>query len=253
MYTTHKNGLEGRNWKIVKELNSNLTAKVRTKYGLTRKIQIKDSIRQGGVLSVIEYANLMDEIAKELQEKSTGNQEIWSNTTMGCLLWMDDVVLIHHDKEEIQKMLNITDDIAKRYHIKFGKEKSQILTIGSEEPTPNLTLGDEEMDSTTTYKYLGMTMNRKGNLEAHLKSTKGKVEAALQTIFCMAGNEEFKNIEMATIWKLINTCLIPILTYGAEAWVPTKAEVVQAQIMMNICHQAHTTSTNDHTIRNYHS
>ena len=92
-------------WKIVKELNSKLTAKVRTKYGLTRKIQIKDSIRPGGVLSVIEYANLMDEIAKELQEKSTGNQEIWSNTTVGCLLWMDDVVLIHHNKEQIQKML----------------------------------------------------------------------------------------------------------------------------------------------------
>ena len=99
MYTVHKNGLEGKNWKIVKELNSNLTAKVRTKYGLTRTIQIRDSIRQGGVLSVIEYANLMDEIAKELQEQSTGYQQIWNNTTMGCLLWMDDVVLIHHDKE----------------------------------------------------------------------------------------------------------------------------------------------------------
>ena len=145
---------------------------------------------------------------------------------MGCLLWMDDVVLVHHDKEEIQKMLNITDDIAKRYHIKFGKEKGQILTIGNEEPRPNLIVGDKGMDSTTTYKYLGMTMNRKENLEAHLNATNGKVEAALQTIFCMAANEEFRNIEMATIWKLINTCLIPILTYGAEAWVPTKAEVV---------------------------
>ena len=89
MYTVHNNGLEEKNWKIVKELNSNLTAKVRTKYGLTRTIQIRDSIRQGGVLSVIEYANLMDEIAKELQEKSAGYQKIWSNTTMGCLLWMD--------------------------------------------------------------------------------------------------------------------------------------------------------------------
>ena len=123
MYTVHKNGLEGMNWKIVKELNSNLTAKVRTKYELTRTIQIRDSIRQGGILSVIEYANLMDEIAKELQEKSAGYQKIWSNTTMGCLLWMADVVLIHHDKEEIQKMINITNEIAKRYHIKFGKEK----------------------------------------------------------------------------------------------------------------------------------
>ena len=75
---------------------------------------------------------------------------------MGCLLWMDDVVLIHHDKEEIQKMLNITNEIAKRYHIKFGKEKSQILTIGNTEETPNFKLRDETIDPTTTYKYLGM-------------------------------------------------------------------------------------------------
>ena len=183
MYTEHKNGLEGKNWKIVEELNSNLTAKVRTKYGLTRTIQIRDSIRQGGVLSVIEYANLMDEIAKDLQEKSAGYQKIWSNTTMGCLLWMDDVVLIHRDNEEIQKMLSITNEIAKRYHIKFGKEKSQILTIGNTEVTPNFKLGDETIDPTTNYKYLGMTGNRKGNLEAHLNAVKGKVEAALQTIF----------------------------------------------------------------------
>ena len=157
-----------------KELNSNLTEKVRTKYGITRTIQIRDSIRKGGVLSVIEYANLMDEIAKELQEKSAGYQKIWSNTTMGCLLWMDDVVLIHHDKEEIQKMLNIINEIAKRYHIKFGKEKSQTLTIGNTEETPNLKLGDEAIDPATTYKYLGMTVNRKGNLEAHLNAVKGK-------------------------------------------------------------------------------
>ena len=124
MYTTHKNGLKEKDWKIVKKLNSNLTAKLRTKYGLTRQIKIKDSIRQGGVLSVIEYANLIDEIAKELQQKSVGYQKVGNNTTLGCLLWMDDVVLIHHNKEEIQRMLNITDDIAKRYNIKFGKEES---------------------------------------------------------------------------------------------------------------------------------
>ncbi len=66
LYVTHKNGLKGKNWRIVKALNSNLTAKIRTKNGSTRNINIKDNIRQG-VLSVIEYANLMDEIAKELE------------------------------------------------------------------------------------------------------------------------------------------------------------------------------------------
>ena len=51
------------NLRMIKNLNSNLTAKIQIRYGLTRKIEIKDSIRQGGVLSVIEYATLIDEIA----------------------------------------------------------------------------------------------------------------------------------------------------------------------------------------------
>ena len=57
--------------KISKKINENLTSTIETKYGDTRKIQIKDSIRQGGVLVVVAYANLMDEIAKEIKKKKT--------------------------------------------------------------------------------------------------------------------------------------------------------------------------------------
>ena len=75
--------------------------------------------------------HLIDEKAKELtkEQKDYGNQRLWSNTVPGCLLWMDDVALAHQDKKEVQKMLNTTDEMAKRFHIKLGKEKSQILTI----------------------------------------------------------------------------------------------------------------------------
>ena len=38
LYGTHKNGLNGKNWRIVKELNSNLTAKIHTHHGDTREI-----------------------------------------------------------------------------------------------------------------------------------------------------------------------------------------------------------------------
>ena len=57
----------------------------------------------------------MDEIAKELKSKKVGNQQIWNSNINGCLLWMDDVALFHHDREELQRMLDITDDIATRY------------------------------------------------------------------------------------------------------------------------------------------
>jgi hypothetical protein len=63
LYVLNKRGIKTEEWQIISDMNSNLTAKVKTKYGNTRDIQIRDSIRQGGVLSVLMYATVMDEIA----------------------------------------------------------------------------------------------------------------------------------------------------------------------------------------------
>ena len=118
-------------------------------------------------------------------------------------------------------------DIATRYHIKFGK----VLTIGKTQTETQFKLGQSPLDNcyTEKYPYLGMTINNKGNLTDHPRKTKGKVEAAIQTIFNLAGNAEFNTIEMSAIWRLVHTCIIPILTYGAETWTPTKAEIKETE------------------------
>ena len=73
-------------WNIIRKLNQGLKAKIKTKDGITREINIKDSIRQGGVLSVLQYATVMDEIAKEIQKTNIGIEIPGSNTKIGCLL-----------------------------------------------------------------------------------------------------------------------------------------------------------------------
>ena len=65
IYTLPKNGIKGKTSGWSKKLNSNLTAKKQTRYRLTRKIKIKDNIRQWESLSVIEYAALIDEIIEK--------------------------------------------------------------------------------------------------------------------------------------------------------------------------------------------
>ena len=103
----HKSGITGELLRLVKKINENLTATIETKYGDTRKIQ-KDSISQGGVFAVVAYANLMDEIAKEIKENKENLITIGNNEKPRCLLWMDDVVLLHTDKKQMQEMLNTT-------------------------------------------------------------------------------------------------------------------------------------------------
>ena len=71
-------------------------------------------------------------------------------------------------------MLDITDEVAKIYHIKFGQEKSQTITIGKNQET-KFKLGDMEiMDTTETYKYLGITINNKGSMEDHIQNSTAK-------------------------------------------------------------------------------
>ena len=129
LYVLHKKGVKDRLWLTVKDLNNNLIAKVRTKHGKTRDIKIRDSIRQGGVLSVTLYAAMMDEIAVEIHRQNMGIS-LSEDTKIGCLLWKDNVALITDNKTEIQKMLDITASIADKYHIEFGKEKRKIMETG---------------------------------------------------------------------------------------------------------------------------
>ena len=179
----------------------NLTASVKTQHGQTRQIHIKDSIRQGGILSVLEYANVMDEITKEIGKNPKCNINIGDETTPGCFLWMDDVVLMHTDPRMIQNMLDTTYRIAQRYRIKFGTEKSKVLHIGPPSPLQNkFTLGPQTLEATDTYKYLGITLNTKGDLTDHLKITKGKTLTTTQTIINLASSNQLKDIQMETIW-----------------------------------------------------
>ena len=235
MYVMHKEGLTSPEWEVIRKMNEDITATIMTKYGMTREIKIKDSIRHGGVLSVAQYALLMDEINKEITENKLGTFIPSLEENIGCLLWIDDAVLISPDPEELQTMLNITNEIAGRYHIEFGEEKSKIMKVGAPKNKPEFKLGSMKMEYSDYYKYLVLVLNTTNNLDDHIKSTKGKAEAAYQTILSIAGNSNMKNIEMRTIWELISCCIQPTITYSGEVWQPTKSEQTRIiRIMDNI-------------------
>ena len=231
LYTLHKNGIKGKNLRMAKKLNSNLTAKIQTRYGLTRKIKIRDSIRQGGVLSVIEYAALIDEISKELKEKGLGLKTN-GRIIIDSLLWMDDVCLIHHDLDTLQTMLDITNHVALKYHIQFGAAKCKVIRKGKGRKS-NLKLNGEVLEEVTTYKYLGETINNKGNLTDDINEIEKKVRGATSKILAETGNKEFKGIKMKAIWQMVDAIIVPIITYACEGWSPNKEEKKKLQTIFN--------------------
>ena len=234
MHVLEKQGINNKLWSTIKELNEDLKAFVETKHGNTRTIKLKDNIRQGGVLSVIMYATLMDEIAKEVRTRNLG-VPMREGEKLGCLLWMDDVAFIAEKKEDLQEMLDIAEEVSAKYRIKFGEEKSKIIKIGKKLPEVEFKIGGMTLGYCERYKYLGIFFSCKNNMEEHIKETKRKTEAAFNTAMAIAGSTNLKNIELKVIWELVDVCIIPIITYGWEAITPRKADEKQLkQIVENL-------------------
>ena len=191
-----------------KETKPKSMCKIKTKDGLTREIKIKDSKRQGGVLSVLQYATVMDEIAKEIQKLNKGIKIPHKKERIGCLLWMDDVLLMADNEKNLQDMLDITMRISEKYHIVFGEEKSKVMIMKKKpQQQTQLKLGEMKIKTTENYKYLGEIINHKKTTKNQIDEAKRKAEGALQTILTIAGDPILRGIQMETIWKLIDTCV----------------------------------------------
>ena len=154
--------------------------------------------------------------------------------TLANLLWMDDVALIHEETKQlhVQEIMDTTNHVALTNHIEFGAAKCKVVKIGPGKKS-QITLNEQILEEIAAYEYLGDMINNKADLEGQIKALKGKIHASTQELLAETGNKEFKGMKMAAIWALVETVIIPIITYGSESWGPKKKEMTQIEAIFN--------------------
>ena len=65
LYLQKDRGVDCENWLYIKELNKDSYVTVKTCKGETKKIFIEQVLKQGGVLSPIQFGIMTDEIAEK--------------------------------------------------------------------------------------------------------------------------------------------------------------------------------------------
>ena len=72
-------------------------------------------------------------------------------------------------------------------------------------------------------------------MDSHINEIERKTEAAYQTILYIAEDEHFRGIQVEAMWKMLETCLIPIITHGSETWDINKTQIKRLnRILYNI-------------------
>ena len=78
LYTLWQNGIKGKIWRLIKKLNMNVAAQVKKRFGLTSQDNSDkkhNKARQSSVLSMTEYAKLVDKLTIELEQN---DQELYT-------------------------------------------------------------------------------------------------------------------------------------------------------------------------------
>ena len=174
-------------------------------------------MKQGSVLSPIQYGILIDEIAKELYQNGKGI--ILKECNIPCLLWVDDIAIMKDKYKDLQEMLDTVYEISQRYRIKYGLSETKHLIIGDDNETEKtIRLGEDILEKVETYKYLGVLYNKKGNLDDHIKNVDNNVMNAIYAILDVVSDKILDKVEMKTIWILIENTITSIICYGLESF-----------------------------------
>ena len=217
-------GLRGKTWRILRNLNKDLKALIKTRHGPTETIEMEIGGKQGSRLTGRMFAKMMDMLAEEIQPTNEGfklNDEL----TIPVLLWVDDVASCVDGSDNQKKMLQTIANFAIKHKLKWGASKCNVMRVGKHnENQSQWKLGELLIDETESYKYLGDLITNDGKNAKNLDQRKCKITAATTTINAIAETDVLRKIETTVLLELHEKITIPILMNNAESWNLNKGE-----------------------------
>ena len=218
LYIVHQQGFEGKIWRLTKSMNEELTAKVKTKAGLTREIRREKGGKQGGKLMVPLFAKMMDRLPEEMNEVETLGIKV-DDMKIPALVYVDDATSLAIGYTQQQITLDAINEFAIKHKLEWGAEKCKVMEIGShKEKKTEWKLGEKIITNCQDYKYLGQTISRDGKSKENLSAIFSKVKATVRAIITCAKSKVMKNIETDVVLKLHEACTIPTFLTNSETW-----------------------------------
>ena len=141
----------------------------------------------------------------------------------GCLLYADDILLLSRTVNGMQEMLDICDEFACEFDMKFNTTKSVAMRIGSRYniQCSSFVLSGTEIKYVSAVKYLGIYVVAAKCFKLSIDHLKVKFYRVFN---CIYHKVKAPNSELVIVQLLKSYCL-PFLLYASEAVSPSHSIV----------------------------
>ena len=219
---------ESRFLKLLRAMYREVSCRVITPWGLTSKIQLFRGVRQGCILSPLLFAIFIDDVKEWLSGDALHEFSFQDGCVLTHLLFADDLALFSQSVIGLQRMINKLSAYCEKYAMKINVDKTKIVVyrnggkLGRKEVWY---LNSNQIQVVSKFRYLGVLLSSSGIWTAAQSELACRASKGLFCIKHFVFNSKINNVQI--LLKLFDSCIIPILNYGAEIWGFHKAKDVE--------------------------
>ena len=225
-------GIHGDDWLLLKNLYSDCSSRIKWAGDLSHPINIKQGVRQWGVLSTGHYKRYNNPLLHHLEKNHVGMKI--GSISIPHITVPDDLALLAKEKSDMQVMVWDAENGAERERYCIHPTKSHTLLYKSgrrDDSELNIFLNGERVDITDQAVHLGIQRNTSGRADIEGKTTLGK-----KTAYSLmgAGFHGGSGLEAAQndVWSMF---VIPKLIYGLDVQFLKKKDIENLEKFQRQC------------------
>ena len=210
-------GVKGNTWCLIDSLHNEATSRVKWQGQLSDEFEILQGVRQGGILSAMEYKRYVNPLLDQLQNSYCG--AYIGTTHIACPTVADDVSLTATNPADLQTLLSLAYQYSRseKYHLQ--PLKCSVICMNPKFQTQwPWKLGDALLPLPDNQTHIGIirTSKRGGSwdtIQNNIKKATGKLYVMMG-----AGLHAKNGLNPTMIRKIWTTYITPILTYGLKSY-----------------------------------
>ena len=174
-------------------------------------------VKQGCVLSPTLFSMYINDMV-DIFNDTDCHPVCINDQNVSCLLYADDLVIVSESATGLQNAISKLENYCVKWNLEINLNKTQIMIFNKAGRTIHnreFYFSNKVIQVANEYKYLGIIFKPSGSFTHAVKHLISKAKKAM---FSLRNVMPQNRISLIPYLRLFDTCIQPILLYGAEIW-----------------------------------
>ena len=149
----------------------------------------------------------------------------------------DDVVLLASTRHGAETAIRAYSDVARAFGLTVSLQKTKFMVVGhgvSDEDQLPLSLGGADaIQRVNSFPYLGSLVSQDGRSHEEVDQRIAQASKAFGALRCAVFKDN--NLSIKTKRAVYQACVLSVLLYGSECWVPLRRDIKRLNAFHHRC------------------